>query len=421
MYKIRYKSHHDASRALKARFEIKTDKTEYVAGLLSSPASSRRVIYIHVPFCTKICSFCPFHRPDELSRREYDKYIINEIDRISGFEYMRAPIDAINFGGGTPTALCPEQMSRILEKLHKSFDVRQGAEISVETSITELTDDMASALKDGGVNRISIGVQTFDNDGRKLLGRRGSGEAAVERIIKTKTAGFENIGIDLIYNYPGQTERSLMRDVETIKSLGLAGISFYSLMLHDGTPIVSKISGEQLDIMNNVARERELFDIIVDGLYDDGYRFFELTKLIRNDLDRYDYIRIRHAGGSCVAVGHGAGGNIENYVYHNSVHSSLLGENAPISSMGRVLEDKYFILDEFINDLQKMTVDINIYSRRLGFDLLSALSKNLEDAQNEGLITLEGSRVTLTNDGIFWGNNFIDELIGRILTNSNGA
>ena len=89
--------------------------------------------------------------------------------------------------------------------------------------------------------------------------------------------------------------------------------------------------------------------------------------------------------------------------------------------MGRVLEDKYFILDEFINDLQKMTVDINIYSRRLGFDLLSALSKNLEDAQNEGLITLEGSRVTLTNDGIFWGNNFIDELIGRILTNSNGA
>lgn len=415
MYTIRYKSHHDASRALKQCFEKKVDKKQYVETVLNHFSQTPRVIYLHVPFCNKVCSFCPFHRPDELKRNEYDKYLIQEIDKISKFHYMKAPIDAINFGGGTPTALKPNQMARILDKLNESFDIKEKAEISVETSISELTNDMMIVLKEKGVNRLSIGVQTFNDEGRKLLGRRGSGENAIDKIRQLQTVGFKNVGIDLIYNYPGETMEILEKDLEIIKSLNLAGISFYSLMLHEKTPIYRKINSRQLTEMQDVKREKLFFDLIIHELSSTGYKPFELTKLIRNNLDRYEYMRIRHSGGSCIAIGHGAGGNLDSYVYRNSIHTPLLDETIPISSMGRVLESQYFVLDEFINDLQKMTVDIDTYSRRLGIDLLPIIEDSLEKMENENLLTIDDRKITLLHDGIFWGNNIIDELVRCIL------
>ena len=136
MYTVRYKSHHDASSALKKRYTADMAPKPYVEEMLNKPAQSRRVIYLHVPFCNKICSFCPLHRPDELKRREYQGYLIDEIHRISDYPYMQAPIDAINFGGGTPTALAPEQMDAVLSELHRCFSIAPGAEISVESSAT---------------------------------------------------------------------------------------------------------------------------------------------------------------------------------------------------------------------------------------------------------------------------------------------
>ena len=189
-FPTRYKSHHDASRSLKRRYTMNISAEEYLEQILNQPAKSRRAIYIHVPFCTKVCSFCPFHRPDRLRRREYHRHLIAEMRRIRGFEYMKAPISAVYFGGGTPTALSPEQLELILEELHQSFNISPDAEISVETSATELTDDMLSALRRQGVNRLSVGVQTFDDDGRALLGRRGGGDFAYSRIERALEYGF---------------------------------------------------------------------------------------------------------------------------------------------------------------------------------------------------------------------------------------
>ncbi len=421
MYETRYKSHHDAYRAIKKRFREEIDKTGYVREVLNTEATSPRVLYLHVPFCNKICTFCPFHRPDELKRREYDAYLTEEINRLSGFRYMQAPIDAVNFGGGTPTSLTPEQMARVLGHIRRSFDLREGAEISVETSITEFTDEMADVLKEGGVNRLSFGVQTFNDEGRKLLGRRGDGLRAIEGLRRAKEKGFRNIGVDLIYNWPGETLQILEEDLKTIKDLELAGVSFYSLMLHDKTPICSRITDAEKQRMADTKWDKTQFDMILRELGKEGYRIFELTKLIRNDLDRYDYIRIRHKGGSCIGIGHGAGGNIERYSFHNSANYPLLGDDVPVSSMGQVLGNTYFVLDEFINDLQKMTVDTDRYSDRLGFDFYSEVKDILERLEKEELVTIDGHSVTLTREGVFWGNNIIDELLRRVYNCDNGS
>lgn len=417
MYNVRFKSHHDASRLLKNKFDTNPDKQEYLAGLLSGPALSKRAVYLHVPFCNKICSFCPFHRPDRLKRREYDEILISEIESIRGYEYMKAPIDAINFGGGTPTALSPRQMGRVLRALRDSFDIKKGAEISVETSIIELTDEMTSVLIECGVNRLSVGVQTFDDKGRKLLGRRGSGAKAAQRLADTLKAGITNLGVDLIYNYPGETEEVLTRDLEIIKSLGLAGVSFYSLMLYEKTPLFVAVTDAERVEMNDLGREKIFFDMITGELGKAGYGLFELTKLIRNGLDRYDYIRIRHTGGSCIAIGHGAGGNLEDYVYHNGASAKKVSDSIPISAMGRVLSPAYRVMDTFVNDLQKTSADLSGYSARLGVDLNKILDEVLTKMENGGLLVRNGETVKLTHNGVFWGNNIIDEIISAIISN----
>lgn len=409
MYTFRYKSHHDASGELKKKYTSPEPALSYVGRVLNEPAASRRVIYLHVPFCNKICSFCPFHRPDELRRREYHRYLIEEMHRVCEYPYMRAPIDAVNFGGGTPTALLPEQMDAVLTELRNCFDIAPEAEISVESSATELTPEMVEVLKKGGVNRLSIGIQTFDDEGRKLLGRRGDGEHAAGSVRRAIESGIVNTSIDLIYHYPGQTMQRLEKDLAVIRSLGIAGLSFYPLILHEKTPIYHKLHERERALLSDTGYEYGMFKTILRTLAADGFRPLELTKLVRDGIDRYDYMNIRHTGGSCIALGHGAGGNIENYLYHNSAKVPVLSETVHISRAGRVVHPVYRLLDALIYELQKGRTDLAVWSERLDTDILSLWRMSLDRLQEEGLVTVTDGRVVFTESGLFWGNNIIDE------------
>ncbi len=415
MFANRYKSHHDASRNLKKRYTTDTGGDEYLPAVLAEKPESRRVIYLHVPFCNKVCSFCPFHRPDELARREYHRYLMEEMHKIQNYPYMKAPIDAVNFGGGTPTSLSPAQMKAVLTELKNSFLIAPGAEISVETSATELSDEMIEVLKEGGVNRLSVGIQTFDDGARKLLGRRGSGEFAASRVAAAIKAGIRNTSVDLIYHYPAETDAQLANDLETISQLDTAGISFYSLMLHEKTPLYRRLDEKAKANMLDMGREKELFDTIFDKLAPHGYKMLELTKLVKDGRDRYDYMEIRHNGGSCIALGHGAGGNIENYFYHNSHTVPDISDEIHICSRGRVLRPEYRVLDSLIYAMQKGSVSLGAFSRRLGTDLLSLFGEKLAVFADAGYLHTDGDKITLTRDGVFFGNNIISELIGIIV------
>ncbi len=415
MFSSRYKSHHDASRNLKKRCTTGIGGDEYLPAVLAGKPESRRVIYLHVPFCNKVCSFCPFHRPDELERREYHKYLIGEMHKIQGFPYMRAPIDAVNFGGGTPTSLSPAQMKAVLTALKNSFFIAPEAEISVETSATELSDEMIEVLREGGVNRLSVGIQTFDDGARKLLGRRKSGEFAASRVAAAIKAGIRNTSVDLIYNYPAETDAQLANDLETVAQLDTAGISFYSLMLHEKTPLYRRLDEKAKADMLDMRREKELFDMIFDKLEPHGYKMLELTKLVKDGRDRYDYMEIRHGGGSCIALGRGAGGNIENYFYHNSHTVPDISDEIPVCSRGRVLRPEYRVLDTLVYAMQKGSVSLGAFSQQLGVDLLSLFGEKLAVFADAGYLNADGDKIALTRDGVFFGNNIISELIGMIV------
>lgn len=411
---MRYKTHHDASQELKRFFTADYDKKKYLAELLDSSASTRRALYIHVPFCNKICSFCPFTKLNSMRRGEYDKYLTDRLDRLSRYKYMQTPVESVYFGGGTPTTLSPLQMDKVLKTIRKRFTLSGNCEISLESSISELTDDMLSVLNENGVNRLSLGVQTFDNDTRKLLNRRGSGENAIERIHKIIESGITNTSIDLIYNYPRQTLAHLSRDLEIIKELKLAGISFYSLMLHEKTPLYARLSREDMDILSDLDREYEFFLMILNELGAEGYEIFELTKLIRNNMDRYDYMRIRHERGSCIAVGYGAGGNLDRYFYHNSEVPDI-SEDIVLSSRGRIVDEGYSLIDQFIFHLQMGSISLKPYSEALQIDLTQLFRPVMEELCVEEYITLTAGGFNLTQKGLFWGNNIIHELVNILL------
>lgn len=415
-YTHRYKSHHDASRALKKYYTAQEMPQEYLEKKLASPAKEPLVLYLHVPFCNKICSFCPFHRPDELKRRSYHEYLIRQIEQLREIPFLQAPVSAVNFGGGTPTSLLPEQMKQVLETLHASFSIQEDAEISVESSATELTDEMLQVLTEGGVNRLSIGVQTFQDDTRKMFGRRGSGEHAAARVRRAMEYGIVNTNIDLIYHYPGQTEEMLQRDLEIIKELGIAGLSFYPLMIHEKTPLAGRLTQAQRSELADMAQEYALYEQIVEELSKAGFAFLELSKLVRDGLDAYRYMELRHNFGSCIALGEGAGGNIGEYFYQNTYKESLISERIPVSKRGRLVLPQYRMLDAFIYELQKCQADMEEYTEKLELPLEQKLLPALNRLEREELLVRQGSIIEFTQKGRFWGNNMIDEFIRLLLS-----
>ena len=230
MFKERIKTHHSAM----------SEGNKYIMGVRgigealmkeNTGSENNSTIYIHIPFCNKICSFCNMRRSLQKPSENYADLIVEEIKEYSKYEYVKTTkFDAVYFGGGTPTTLSKEELVKILKALRSNFSFTRDAEFTIETTVTELSNDKIEALIENGVNRFSVGIQTFDNNGRKKMGRIGSGEAAFKKLETLKSYEGVTVSMDLIYNYPEQTMDNLIDDLEKIKKLKLDGFSMYSLI-----------------------------------------------------------------------------------------------------------------------------------------------------------------------------------------------
>lgn len=282
------------------------------------PDGRPRTVYIHVPFCTHNCTFCNLNRRWAAPPLDYADLLVQEIESFSDYPYVTGGVyGAVYFGGGTPTVLAPQDLKRVIRALRRNLDIAPDVEITVETTVSDLTLVHIHALREAGVNRISVGIQTFCDRGRRYLGRWGSGEEAARKLEELLSAGFRNVGIDLIYNWPGQTPAELAADLEAIRSLDLAGVSFYPLILHRGARIMDLLSSGALPPMGDIFHEKRLFDLIWEELRGAGFELLELTKLVRPGRDEYRYVAIRYAGGDTLGLGAGAGGKLRDLVYLN--------------------------------------------------------------------------------------------------------
>ena len=410
MFKIRYKSHHDVKNIIEKMMKRKiVTPFTFNKVLKGKPESEEGGIYVHTPYCDKICSFCNMNRKQiDNDLNDYTEYLCKEFKKYGEKKYIKEKkITTIFFGGGTPTIYKAHQLEKILSSLKENFNISEDCEFTFETTLHNLTWEKLEIMEKYGVNRISIGIQTFSDRGRKLLNRTYDKEYIVSKIkdIRRKFKGL--ICIDIIYNYPDQTDEEIINDAETACELGVDSISFYSLMIQEGSQISKDREENKVVFKYNLVRDKELHDKFLEITLSRGYSVLEHTK-ITNGKDKYKYIRNVNSFSDLIAIGIGAGGRIENYEFFhlNKIISFYAYDNElkmRVKKLSGILQYKIVKLDE-IKELSG-----NSYE-----NILNLLKK----FEKEGLIKLNDKVMEYTLDGIFWGNS-ITAYITEQMINDN--
>ena len=235
-------------------------------------------IYIHIPFCLSKCPYCDFYSVvgDEIIIDRFNDALLDEIQLTARTKWKNRVYTSIYFGGGTPPLLSAEKIGSIIHSLRQTFNITPNAEISLEANPESITSVFLKNIKNQGVNRISIGVQSFDDNLLKLLGRVHNSETAEKAINSAFKAGFENIGIDLIFGIPGQTV-SLWQDTlhRAIKKKPVH-ISAYGLTIESGTPFEEMINkGELVPVDSDT--QAEMYNTLHQTLTDKGYVRYEIS------------------------------------------------------------------------------------------------------------------------------------------------
>ena len=201
--------------------------------------SDQKSIYIHVPFCVKKCVYCDFYSKTHLSLiPDYVQSLLKEIERRSG---LKEKIDTIYFGGGTPSLLSIKDVETLLQAIGGHFSVLRDVEITLEVNPGTVDFDYLSRLKRAGINRLSIGVQSFNDDKLKFLTRIHTAEQAINTIDDAGKAGFDNISMDLIYGLPFETQNIWREDLKQALKMMPSHLSCYMLTIEPGTPLDEKL------------------------------------------------------------------------------------------------------------------------------------------------------------------------------------
>lgn len=234
-------------------------------------------LYIHLPFCQQKCSYCDFvsftnHLP------QIDRYL-GVLKREMG-EYQGACIDTVFIGGGTPSILSGRQLDSLLKEVHRVFEVKKNAEITIEANPNTLSSEKMHVLLKNGVNRLSVGVQSFDDEELKRIGRIHNAQMAYTTVCEAKKLGFNNINLDLMTALPGQTLQSLRKTLETALTLSPQHLSCYSLILEEGTPLFQQYQKGGLSIPEEET-DREMYHEMCEQLKQHGFEQYEISNFAK--------------------------------------------------------------------------------------------------------------------------------------------
>ena len=236
-------------------------------------------IYIHVPFCTRICNYCDFYKSGNTKLiPAFTKNLLTEIDYRHSF--IKDEVNTIYFGGGTPSVLPFDDIELIINRLRSTFEINYNTEITIEVNPDDLSLAYLMQLKSLGINRLSIGIQSFNNKILKFLNRRHDGDSAQNAISMAQTAGFDNISCDLIYGIPGQALESFQSDLNILNDFKISHLSAYHLGIEDGTHFGRLL---KLGKIANIDEELsdDFFKLLVNWLAVNGFEQYEVSNFAR--------------------------------------------------------------------------------------------------------------------------------------------
>ena len=242
-------------------------------------------LYIHIPFCKSRCAYCGFYSTTMLPLRgDYVDALCREMalrrDYLGmtahGNGAVRPAVKTVYVGGGTPSQLSEGHLRRLFDNIYKVYDVADDAEITVECNPDDVTAQLATVLRDVGVNRLSLGAQTFSDDILRFLRRRHTSRQTQEAVTALRNAGFSNISIDLMFGLPGQTRAVWSEDISRALALDVEHISAYSLMYEEDTPLMSMLQkGEIAETDDEMCLD--MYNELIDRLAAAGFEHYEIS------------------------------------------------------------------------------------------------------------------------------------------------
>ena len=355
--------------------------------------------YIHIPFCKTICSYCDFCKMF-YNEDLVDKYLLelnNEINK----NYKGETLKTIYIGGGTPSSLNIKQLNKLLNII-KIFKLEENYEFTAECNIENITKEKLELLYKNKVNRLSIGIQTFNEKYLKFLNRNHTKEEIKEKINIAKTIGFENINIDLMYAFPEETLEELESDINEFLKLDIPHISTYSLIIEPHTKLyIDKIKNIDEDL------DRKMYDLICKKL--NKYNHYEISNFGKTGYESIHNLTYWN-NENYYGFGLGASGYINNIRYDNtkSINEYLKGNYIKNKE---ILSKNIEIENEFILGLRKIK-GINIekfnkkYDNIFKYDVVNRLLK-------ENKLQKDEKNIFINNEYIYTSNNILIEFIGE--------
>ncbi|RKD23984.1 coproporphyrinogen III oxidase [Ammoniphilus oxalaticus] len=376
-----------------------------------------RSVYIHIPFCTNKCFYCDFN-----------SYVTKDSELIWNYLYAleeemkqtvrRVPaqqVETIFVGGGTPTFLDHEQMRYFLQSVQRVFpDQAPSMEFSMEANPGTTDYEKLVIMRQGGINRLSYGAQSFNDALLKEIGRMHDSGQVLQSIAAAKRAGFDNISIDLIFGLPKQTLTTFHETLDIAFSLDLQHFSAYSLQVEENTLFHVLYEKNQLALPPE-DDEVEMYEVVRHRMAEEGYTQYEISNFSKEGFQsRHNKTYWRN----CEYYGIGAGA-------HGYVHGERHENAGPVDHYIQLVKEKglprieqHFVApSEAMEDFMIMGLRLlegvskNVFYERYGIELATQFGPVLEELKNKGLLEEQGDRIRLTKRGIPFGN----EVFARFL------
>jgi oxygen-independent coproporphyrinogen-3 oxidase len=374
----------------------------------ATPARGPGLAYVHVPFCTTRCSYCAFFQEacHPRSTRAYAERLVEEIHATRGRIRDRSMIfDAVYLGGGTPTALEADDLRRLLAALG-TLPSTNDCEITVETSVVDLDAEKIRACLEHGVNRFSVGVQTFDSRIRRSLGRRADDRRVFEMLRELVAHQRAAVVIDLLVGLPGQNESTFMNDLRLAHGLGLDGIDLYELILLPNTPLARRVASDEEERLAPRGDAPRLFSRGVHYFHRHGVRRLTVGHWAYTPRERSVYNQRVKAGAEIVPFGCGAGGSIADLRIMNArdiaTYDALSDDGRAPVIFGSRSHPRARLFAEITAGMETLHLDIFDLAKRHEIDLVTLFEPLVEQWRENGLVYYAGGVLSSTTAGQFW-------------------
>lgn len=369
-------------------------------------------IYIHIPFCRQACTYCDFHF--STSTQTFDAMIVSiEKELILRKNYLEDEVvQTIYFGGGTPSLIDTPLIKSLLDVVHREYNVNPDAEITLEANPDDLTEEKSEDLIQAGINRLSIGIQSFSDDDLKFMNRAHDSGQALSAVKNARQAGFKNISIDLIYGIQQSKAEQWEKNLDVTLNLGVEHLSCYALTIEPRTALADMIRKKKAASPDDEKTALD-FELLMKRAGEAGFEHYEISNFARDQkYSRHNtsyWQRKKYLGVGPSA--HSYNGDSRQWnVSNNQQYIRSLKENIIPFEIEELSESNKF--NEYIlTSLRTMWgIDISLMEKEFGHLRKKELLRQIQNFIKEGMIMSAGNNFVLTKEGKFFADRIAGEM-----------